>query len=171
MNDVNQQRARLVLLIDADPATRDVVRPLVAPKGLETVQARNSVAGLEILQRMPDRFRLAIVNLEMPGISGAVLIETLRLCRPELPVVCLTAAQPSAVAAASSNCLPKPLEPEELRMQVENALAGIRESVTGVTIEPDALARAKSVLATTGNLLDVARELARGIPTEPPLGW
>jgi CheY-like chemotaxis protein len=169
--DPTRPRTKLVLLIDADPTTRDLVRPLLAPRGLEVIQARNSVAGLEILQRLLERFRLAIVNLEMPGLSGAVMIETLRVCRPELPVVCLTATERTAVAAASSNCLSKPLQPAELRSQVEDALAGIHQSVTAVAVDPEALARAKLAFEASGNLLDAARELARGMPSEPASEW
>jgi CheY-like chemotaxis protein len=161
---------KLVLLIDADPTTRDVVRPLLAPRGLEVVQARNSVAGLEILQRLPDRFRIAMINVEMPGLSGAVLIETLRLCRPGLPVMCLSSTGRAAVATASSNCLSKPVQPAELRAQVEDALAGIHQSVTAVAVDPEALARAKAAFEASGNLLDAAHELSRGMPSEPPSG-
>jgi CheY-like chemotaxis protein len=171
MEDSTQPGPKLVLLIDADPTTRDVVRPLLAPRGLEVVQARHSVAGLEILQRLPDRFRLAMINLEMPGLSGAVLIETLRLCRPGLPVVCLSSTERTAVAAAGSNCLSKPVQPAELRAQVGDALAGIHQSVTATAVDPEALARAKAAFEASGNLLDAAHELSRGMPSEPPSGW
>ena len=171
MADPTHHRARLVLLIDPDPATRDAVRPLLSPQGLQVVQARNSVAGLEILQRMPERFRLAIINLEMPGLSGSVMIETLRLCCPALPVVCMTSAERTALAGTGNNCLTKPVQPSELRSQVEAALTGIRESVTGLAIDPEARTRAKAAFAASGNLLEVARELARDIPSEPPSDW
>jgi CheY-like chemotaxis protein len=171
MEDSTRPGTKLVLLIDADPTTRDVVRPLLAPRGLEVVQARNSVAGLEVLQRLPELFRLAIINLEMPGLSGAVLIETLRLCCPELPVVCLRSTERTAVAAASSNCLSKPVQPAELRAQVQDALAGIHQSLTAVPVDPEALARAKAAFELSGNLLDAAREVARGMPSESASDW
>ncbi len=172
MDEPKHAGPKLVLLIDADPGTRNMVRPLLVPYELELVQARNSVAGLEILQRMPDRFRLAVVSLEMPGVSGAVLIETLRHFRPGLPVVCLTAAAGTAVAATHSNCLPKPVQPAELSAQLENALAGMGGgTVNGTVVSPEALTRAKASFAVSGNLLDAARELARGLPGEPANGW
>ena len=126
MADVNPQsngRSRLVLLIDADPATRHVVGPLLATSGLELVQSRDSVAGLDILQRLPERFRLVIVSLEMPGLSGAVLIGALRLFRPELPVVCLTSAE-RAATGARARCAAKPVQPDLLRELVADALGG-----------------------------------------------
>lgn len=171
MEDSTQPAPKLVLLIDADPTTSEGVRPLLAIRGLEVVQARNSVAGLEILQRLPERFRLAMINLEMPGLSGAVLIETLRLCRPGLPVVCLSSAERTAVAAAGSNCLSKPVQPAELRTQVEEALAGIHRPVIATAVDPEALARAKAAFDASGNLLDAAHELSRGMPSEPGSGW
>jgi CheY-like chemotaxis protein len=171
MDDSTHPAPKLVLLIDADPATRGLVRPLLAPHGLDVIQARNSVAGLEILQRLADRFRLAMINVEMPGLSGAVLIETLRLCRPGFPVVCLSSAEPTAVAAAGSNCLSRPFQAAELRIQVEEALAGIHQSVTATAVDREALARAKAAFDLSGNLLDAAQELSRGMPSEPGSGW
>ena len=162
---------RLVLLVDPDPATRLTVRPLLIRYGLELIQARTTVAALELLQRMPERFRMAVVCLEMPVLSGSLLIETLRLFRPSLPVVCLTAAEQSAVGAAMGNCLPKPVRPDELRAQLEDALAGVGSAFSAATVTPAAVARAQAEFAVSGNLLEAARELARGMPGEAASGW
>ena len=125
MNTSTNGRPNLVLLIDSDPATRQSVVPLLVRSGMELVQARDSVAGLEILQRLPERFRLAIISLEMPGLSGTVLIQTLRLFRPDLPIVCLTHRQPVAAGERATQCLDKPVRPELLRAQLEDALGGV----------------------------------------------
>ena len=171
MDEPTQPRAGLVLLIDWDPATREAVKPLLAPYSLELVQARTSVAALELLQRVPNHFRLAIISLEMSGLSGAVLLETLRLFRPELPVVCLTAAEPATVAAGNGNCLTKPVNVADLRGQLEDGLAGksVAGSVAGAA--PEAIARARASFALWGSLLEAARELARGMPAGPANGW
>jgi CheY-like chemotaxis protein len=167
-----QPSARLVLLVDPDPATREGLRPLVAELGLEIVQARQSIAALEILQRLPHKFRLAIVTVEMPGLSGAVLVETLRLFRPTLPTVCLIGADRAPVPVGSlGNCLEKPIRPEELRAQVRDALAGDGGPMLSTPADRVAVARAKATFAVSGSLLDAARELARGTPSEPASGW
>jgi DNA-binding NtrC family response regulator len=173
MDEPTQRSARLVLLIDSDPAIREVVQPLLGPHALELIHARTSVSALELLQRIPDRFRLAIVSMEMAGLSGTVLLETLRLFRPELPVVCLTAAEPATVTAGNGNCLPKPVNVADLRGQLEDAFAGNGNSVAGAgaVVAPEAIARAKASFAVWGNLLEAARELARGMPGEPASGW
>ena len=163
-------RPRLVLLIDADPATRHVVGPLLAASGLELVQARDSLAGLEILQRLTERFRFAIVSLEMPGLSGGVLIETLRLFRPELPVVCLTGVEPMPVESPLG-CVVKPVQPELLREQVAGVLDGRDRQVIDFRIGPDVLQRAKHAFARSQSLLEAAQEIARGMPGETIEGW
>ena len=171
MNTSTNGRPNLVLLIDSDPATRQSVVPLLVRSGVELVQARDSVAGLEILQRLPERFRLAIISLEMPGLSGTVLIQTLRLFRPDLPIVCLTHRQPVAAGERATRCLDKPVRPELLRAQLEDALGGVAPAREAADMRPDAVARAKACFARSRSLLDAAREVARGLPGESPDGW
>lgn len=170
MHEPTDTGARLVLLIDTDAATRTAVRPLLAPYGLELIQARAGVAALELLQRMPDRFRLVLLSMEMPGLPGAVLIETLRLLRPDLAIMCLTADR-ATVAGGGDNCLLKPLRAEELRSQIEMALAGGDLGLPAATVAADAVARARASYVATGNLLEAAREIALGMPGEPAGDW
>ena len=153
---------RLVLLVDTDPGTRRVVAAALASSGLDVVQARDSAAALEILQRVPERFRLVILSLEMPGLSGSVLLTTLRLLRPELPVVCVSGAE--LAPAGASRCVGKPLKPELLGEHIALALAGGGQpAVLDLErVSPDALVRARQSFGKAGSLVDAAREIARG---------
>jgi CheY-like chemotaxis protein len=161
MDQVNRGPTPLLLLVDDDPITRNLLQPVVRPYGLEIVQARASIAALELLQRVAQRFRLAVVSLEMPGLSGAVLLETLRIFLPGLATVCLRAG--STVGGGA--CLAKPPRSDELRARIAEALAGAPiPSIAAVT--PEVVARAKSAFAVSASLLDAAREVARGMPGE-----
>jgi len=164
MQGLRNGRPKLVLLIDGDPSTRSIVETLLASTGLELVQARNSVAGLEIFQRLPDRFRLVIVSLEVPGLSGLVLIQTLRLFHPELPIVCLAGAELSA--RETGQCVAKPVRVGALRAELTDALAGVRPTAGLAKISGEAIARAKACYARTSTLLEAAREIARAMPGE-----
>ena len=160
MNPATNGRPRLVLLIDAEPATRRLLAPILAPSGLELVQAREGVTGLEILQRLPERFRLAIVSLEMPGLSGAGLF------RPELAVVCLTGAAP-ATASSTRGCLTKPVQVDALREQVSDALLGHAPAGGDLLrISSEVMERARAAFRRSRSLLDAAREIAAG-PARP----
>ena len=162
MHPATNGRPRLVLLIDADLATRQRLAPILAPSGLELVQARESVAGLEILQRLPERFRLAIVSLEMPGLPGAAVIGTLRLFRPELAVVCLTGTEP-ATASSTPGCLTKTVQVDALREHVSDALVGRGPATADLPrISPETVERARVAFGRSRSLLDAAREIAAG---------
>ncbi len=171
MEGASRGARSLVLLIDADPTMRSKVRPMLEEAGLEVIHARSSVAALELLQRIRDRFRLVLISMEMPGLSGLVLLETLRLFRPRLPVLCLTRADTAGVGAAEANCVPKPLRPHELRARIADALAGRNGSAAGQPIDPEAVARARATFAASGSLLEAARELARALPGTTTDGW
>jgi DNA-binding NtrC family response regulator len=172
LNPATNGRPRLVLLIDADLATRQLVAPILASNGLELVQARESMAGLEILQRLPERFQLAIVSLEMPGLPGAAVIGTLRLFRPELAVVCLTGAEPATAASATPGCLTKPVQADALREQVSDALLGrAPAAIDLLRISSEVVERARAAFGRSRSLLDAAREIAAGLPGPATEGW
>ena len=154
--------APLVLLVDEDPSTRTVLRPLLRPHGLEVVQARASVAALELLQRVARRFRLVVVSLEMGGLSGAVVLETLRHFRPELATICLTAG-PSTAVAARDGCLMKPASRDELRQRITEALAGEPSRRPAASLAPDVIAKARRAFERTGSLMAAAHEIGLGM--------
>jgi CheY-like chemotaxis protein len=154
--------ASLALLVDEDPITRNVLRPLLRPHGLEVVQARTSVAALELLGRVARRFRLAVVSLEMGGLSGAVVLETLRLFRPELATICLTTALSTAVAV-KDGCLMKPASSEELRQWIAEALSGEPSRRPPAALAPDVIAKARRMFEQSGSLIAAAREIALGM--------
>jgi CheY-like chemotaxis protein len=154
--------APLVLLVDEDPITRNVLRPLLRPHGLEVVQARASVAALELLQRVARRFRLVVVSLEMEGLRGAVVLETVRLCKPEIAAICLTASS-SAGAAIEGGCLVKPATTEELRERIAEALAGAPPRIPAAVLAPEVIAKARRAFERSGSLIAAAREIGLGM--------
>jgi|SRR6476661_1052815 CheY-like chemotaxis protein len=165
MEDTSRVWAPLVLLVDEDPITRNLLRPLLRPHGLEVVQARASVAALELLQRVARRFCLVVVSLEMAGLSGAVLLETLRLFRPGLATICLSSAAPSGPDRRGA-CLAKPPGVEELSDRIKEALAGAPSRVPPSTLAPDIIAKARLAFEHSGSLVEAARELGLGMSGE-----
>lgn len=154
---------RLALLADTDQATARAVRPYLLARGIELVHARAGLAALELVQRMPENFSLALISLNLPDIPGAVLIETLRIFRPDIPIVRLT-EDAAAGAVDSGAYLVKPLQKLEINFQLSDALAGKGVPLEQTTLAPDTIARAQASFAVSSNLLDAARELTRGYP-------
>jgi DNA-binding response OmpR family regulator len=157
-----------VLLMSRDRKLRDALRRAVAVHQLQLVHASAGVAGLELLQRFSETFRLAVVDTDIPGLPGSVVMETLRQFRPELPVVCLSSGRVLAGALAA-RCLGRPIDEDLLAEAVESALRGagpLFEAWTPLA-GPGAIARAHECFRVSGDLVEAALELARGMPVEP----
>jgi DNA-binding response OmpR family regulator len=160
----------LGLLVDPEPATRLAVRRLLADRGIDLVHAKTGIAGLELILRLPDSFRVVIVSLHLPGLSGAAVIETLRHFRPELPLLCLTVGSEASVVAGAGACLPKPINDGELAVQLDWALQGTVNLPPIVEVPAEAIARARARYALSQNLVEAALEVERGISRRKPDG-
>ena len=160
MGDANRSGdRRMVLLVDDDVDSRRHARHLLEQRGIEVIQASNGIAALELIQRLPERFRLVLTELDLPGISGAVLCETLRLCRPELPKLCMS-RRAAAGLVEGWRCLAKPIQGADLQAAMGNG--GSRDEAECGPPFPEAwAARARARYAAVGDLVEVALELAR----------
>jgi CheY-like chemotaxis protein len=151
----------LVLLVDYDVDSRRQARHLLELRGLEVVQASNGMAALELIQRLPRSFRLVLTDLDLPGIPGAVVVETLRLIRPDLPVLCMSATRTAAGSVDAKRCLLKPLQGGELEAMLDGSASALElEGLLGVSDELAARVRAR--FAVVGDLVEAALELYRG---------
>jgi len=167
MEDADGVSAPLVLLVDEDPFTGHVLRPLLRPHGLEVVQARASIAALELLQRVAQRFRLAVVSLEMSGLSGVAVLETVRLFRPGLATICLAASR--GAAGAREECVTKPPGADQLRARIAEALAGAQSSMHACTLAPEVIKKARAAFERSGSLVEAAREVGIGLSDQSAL--
>jgi CheY-like chemotaxis protein len=156
-------RRTFALLIDADPASRELLRSLLPPM-LQLIQSRTGASGLDLLQRVPDRFGLALVSLGLPGLPGAVVIDTIRLFRPAIPVVCLTDGLDPVASAGS--CLSKDAAVAELRAQLNGVLVTSGTSWSGPAASARAVEQARAAYVLSVDLTVAARELARGMPRD-----
>jgi len=162
--DLNRtEHRRLVLLVENDGESRRHARHLLEQHDMEVVQASNGIAALELIQRLPQRFRLVLTDLDLPGISGMVLAETLRIFRPDLPTLCMSTAA-AAGAVGGRRCLTKPLQGPDLQAALENGHS------PGMVEHPPFpepwVSRARARYAAVGDLVEAALELARAAGAE-----
>jgi CheY-like chemotaxis protein len=107
---LNQKR---VLVVDDEPAVRDLMQALVRHIGheVETVES-----GAEALDRIEgNEFDLVFTDLIMPGMKGDALAREIKMRRPALPVVLLTGHKPERVSPDFSLVLAKPFTRDDLR--------------------------------------------------------
>jgi len=107
---------RPILLVEDDAAIRDTVAECLQAEGYGVHALARGAEALEWLRR--ERPALLILDLVMPGMNGAEVLERLRAdpVLRDLPVVLMTAALPTrnAPLPSADTILTKPFELEQL---------------------------------------------------------
>jgi len=115
-----------VLVVDDDPASRELLRRVLAGVGHEVSHAGSGREALEELARRPAD--LVISDIRMPDLDGVQLLEKLRELCPEVPVILVTAfgdveGAVEAIRRGAFDYLPKPYDVDGIRLLVQRALA------------------------------------------------
>ncbi|HET7600160.1 MAG TPA: response regulator [Gemmatimonadales bacterium] len=162
MDGAGGEERRLALLIHPDAAMRRRIRRMLAERGLELIHATSGIAGLELLQHLDGEFALVLVDLELRGLSGELVVHTLRLLRPELPVVCLSRSA-SAARMPNGPCLPSDAREDDFDADLPAALAGMPAAWErwAAPLPTGVAARVRARYRETGDLVEAAYELAR----------
>ncbi len=121
---MSRETAR-ILVADDDAVIREGLRRILTAEGYEVKTVSNGRAALEHLEQ--DRYKLLVTDLKMPGMSGLEVLEAVRNCQPEIPVILITgyAAIDNAVEAmknGATDYLAKPFSNDEIVEKVKNAL-------------------------------------------------
>ena len=120
-------QARDVLIVDDEPQVRSAARRLLQALGHNVIEAREGKEAIETLRVRKGQIGVILLDLSMPGQSGAQTLRALREIDPRARVI-LCSGYPPDIAAAQmgeevpSAFLSKPFTPEELVAQVEAAL-------------------------------------------------
>lgn len=87
---------RRVLIVDDEAGMRHSLQRLLQPVGYEVYTARSGSEALEMVKEMP--FDVAVLDIQMPGLSGIDAFRRLREIDPKLPVILITAYSTSETA-------------------------------------------------------------------------
>jgi CheY-like chemotaxis protein len=123
---MKEQPRRVVLLVDDHPATRDVLRRLLALCGWDVLEATTVAEGLAQLDPPPD---CIVLDLELPDGPGESILRKVRVERLPVRVVVNTGMPDSARLSEVSYMRPdavlqKPLDSAGLRTICEGMPAG-----------------------------------------------
>jgi two-component system chemotaxis response regulator CheY len=117
-----------ILVVEDDAAIRESVEECLAAEGHSTASVANGAEALEWLAREPVP-SLLVVDLVMPVMNGAELIERLRADArlAAVPIVLMTAAMSAPELKTSADTvLPKPFDLDALLAAVEKHGRGTR---------------------------------------------
>lgn len=152
----------LVLIVDHDQEASRRLRRDMEGRGYDVVEAGSVTAALELIQRLPNGFRLVLTRVEMPGIPGTALVETLRLFRPDLPVLCISAREESAILVG---CTVLSESADELEVQLRAFNEGSVQWREPSHLTAAVITRARERYERTADLVEALYEVAKGIPS------
>jgi CheY-like chemotaxis protein len=113
-----------ILLVDDEEAVRQISAQMLEMLGYRVSAAEDGPTALELFRAGDGRFDLALLDINLPGMSGRQLLSELRAIRPELKAVfCHGDGNLSPLADDPPHLL-KPYRMAELKRLIEELLAG-----------------------------------------------
>ncbi|MDY6952930.1 MAG: response regulator [Thermodesulfobacteriota bacterium] len=119
-------RGERILIIDDEECIRDSCYQVLSKAGYRVEKASNGATGLKKAREIgPD---VALIDLDMPGLSGLEVMEGLDEIGPGIVRIVVTGNTSMDLKKEiihkrlALNCLLKPFSPEELRLVVREAL-------------------------------------------------
>ena len=113
-----------LLIVDDDTRIRELLQKFLSGKGFRVTVAADAAEARRKLEGLD--FDLIVLDVMMPGENGLALTRSLREIR-EVPVILLTAraeaeSRIAGLEAGADDYLPKPFEPRELVLRINNIL-------------------------------------------------
>jgi two-component system, NtrC family, response regulator HydG len=143
-----KEKPARILVVEDDPETASFVIQVLGVRGkFDVTHTADPVAAL--LRASTESWDLVLTDVEMPGMTGIELLESLRQVAPDLPVAIMTAhaSVGNAIGALRSRAdefIEKPLRPAELTATVSRLVADgrakrrhHREVVLAIGAHPD----------------------------------
>lgn len=124
-----------VLLIEDDPRIREIVELGLTSRGFVISAAPDGPRGLELASKLD--VDLVLLDLRLPGKSGLEVLQEVRLVKPKLPVIALTAlddvsSKVGGLEAGVDDYVTKPFVIEELAARIRARLRWHESDQTAV---------------------------------------
>lgn len=112
------------LVVDDEPMIAETLADFFAEEGIDVAHATTGADALSMFEGSPD-FDALITDIDMPDMSGLVLVRRCRSIRPELPVVIITGHSSTAFMEPAWPCvvLEKPFHPGQLATAASKLVA------------------------------------------------
>jgi CheY-like chemotaxis protein len=104
-----------ILVVDDDPAIRDLVADALQDEGYAVTTAANGAEAIEVVDRTEPS--LVLLDMRMPVLDGWGFAQMMRQRGTRLPIVVMTAAENAqhwCDEIGGEGCLPKPFDLDQL---------------------------------------------------------
>jgi len=123
--EVQVGAGRTILIIDDEPAVRNVTRTLLERAGYTVLTAAGGVEGIALFDREAAGIDLVVLDLTMPHMSGKQVLAELTRIRPDIRVLLSSGYTEAANLPTDPNVagfLNKPFRFEELLRTIRGAM-------------------------------------------------
>jgi two-component system NtrC family response regulator len=115
----------LILAVDDDAGQRRLIEFWLKEEGYQVITAADGAAGLEAFESKSPA--LVISDIRMPGLSGLDMLGRIKAVSPDTPVILITAFGTvsdavDAMKLGAADYVLKPVNPDELKLNVQRAL-------------------------------------------------
>lgn len=123
-----------VLVVDDEPSVRQLASTLLERLGFVVLTAETGEEGLEIFRAHPIEIDLVLLDLSLPGMDGAEVLEILRTERPTLRVLLTSGyseqfAERRLPASGAVGFVPKPYRVDQFGEAIRAAMEGAEVAV------------------------------------------
>ncbi len=117
-----------ILLVEDDPAVREVMRRILSMYGYTVLSANNADEGIRLFEQHEDVISLLLTDVSMPGMDGHELAYRLAERHPGLKTIFISGYNSAAFKAGSHDpnfaYLQKPFTLESLACKVREVIDG-----------------------------------------------
>jgi DNA-binding NtrC family response regulator len=158
-----------LLAIDDQPQSLELIKQTLSGCGLEILIASSAEEGLEILKRT--RPRIVLLDLMMPGVGGADLLESILAVDPGTEIILMTdeySAEAAVEAIQNGACdyLSKPLNAETLHRRISQLLSWAEERRRTYRLDHELInaCQFEGIVGRSPVMLDVFAQIRRVAP-------
>src|SRR5687767_6548997 len=159
----------LLVAIDDDPTSLDLVAATVEQEGVEVFTASDPHHGLELIREK--RPHIVISDLMMPGLTGMDVLRQTVALDPTIDVVLLTAhysteAAVEAIQKGAADYLNKPVDTRRLRTRIDQLIADARRRLSARKLDKELLQahRFRGIIGRSPLMLEVFARVERIAP-------
>jgi two-component system nitrogen regulation response regulator NtrX len=163
--------AERVLVVDDEPRARDIMADILSGAGMDVLQAGDGEEAIRLAKE--HELNLVFLDLMLPDMNGAQVLETILAAKPSLPVVMISGQGSiqdavKATKLGAYDFLEKPAEREKILLAARNALERDRMRRELAGLREESLRRYQMV-GSSPAMLEIFQKIDEIAPTGAPV--